>query len=105
MSAIPQAALELLEQELLGDEGERLFVYDDATGRPVGKGSTLIGNPTIGVGRCLSTRGITRAESRALLGNDEAAAWSELSALLPWLPLETPARIAAILSLDRKSVV
>jgi len=57
------------------DEGERLTVYDDATGKPIGPGSHVIGNPTIGVGTLLCTPGgITHAESLMLLANRIALA-------------------------------
>src|ERR1700679_1119521 len=53
-------------------EGLELKVYDDANGKPIVSGYTVIGNPTIGWGRCLSTKGITNAEATYLLGNDIA---------------------------------
>ena len=59
-----------LQSDLLECEGKFNVVYDDATGKPIIKGSTVIGNPTIGIGRCLSTKGITDAEISSLLDND-----------------------------------
>jgi lysozyme len=57
--------------ELDRDEGTRLVVYDDATGEPIGPGSRVIGNPTIGTGRCLTNRnGISTAEANYLRDND-----------------------------------
>jgi lysozyme len=57
--------------ELVRDEGTRLVVYDDATGEPIGPGSHVIGNPTIGTGRCLTSRnGISTAEANYLRDND-----------------------------------
>lgn len=38
-------------------EDRRKLVYDDATGEPIGKGSHVIGNPTIGEGFLLSPPG------------------------------------------------
>jgi hypothetical protein len=74
--------------------GERLFVYDSATGEPVAAGDTLVGNPVIGYGRDLARRGITSAEATVMLHGDLAAAertavalvgagpaWSSLSAV------------------------
>ena len=40
--------------QLKRHEGVRLAVYDDATGKPVHAGDTLVGHPTIGVGRLLT---------------------------------------------------
>lgn len=97
MTAIPPATFAAMEAELLSDEGEVLRVYDDATGKVIGKGSTLIGNPTIGRGRCLSTNGISQQESRMLCDNDINAAWEELAPLLPWLQdLSTPRQIVLL---------
>lgn len=89
----------LLRQELHGDEGVVLKVYDDATGKPVGPGSTLQGNPTIGCGRNLSGRGIKPAESEQMLGNDLADCERELSLPLPWVTNLSPARQTVIYSL------
>lgn len=66
-------------------EGLELKIYDDANGKLIVPGYTVIGNPTIGWGRCLSTKGVTSAEANQLLGNDiadvilqaEAQAWWE----------------------------
>lgn len=53
------------------DEGLRLHVYDDATGKPIVKGYTCVGNPTIGYGRLLTEgRGITLDEAEAMLHRD-----------------------------------
>jgi lysozyme len=89
----------LLEHELGGDEGIVLRVYDDATGKPIGPGTHVIGNPSIGTGRNLSGRGITRAENDILLANDMAQCASDLAPLLPWVTTLTPARQCVIYSL------
>jgi lysozyme len=78
MSGSPLAGL------LAREEGLRLTVYDDATGRPLAPGSTLVGHPTIGVGRCLDRRGITAAEAMALLENDIAELRVQVAQALPW---------------------
>src|SRR5271166_4005215 len=85
-----------LHAELLIDEGKRLLVYDDATGLPLKKGMTLVGNPTIGIGRNLAGRGITDAEAEDLFSNDCAAAEADLLPLLPWIVGLTPNRQAVI---------
>ena len=69
---------------LAREEGLRLTVYDDATGRPLLPGMTVVGHPTIGIGRCLDRRGISEAEAFALLDNDLAAVRREVAAALPW---------------------
>lgn len=60
-----------------------LRVYDDATGKTLNKGDTIKGFATIGVGRNLMGKGISREESHYLLGNDIADIEKELDALLP----------------------
>ena len=46
-------------EQLIPEESERYFVYDDATGKTILKGSTVVGNPTIGIGRNLSGEGLS----------------------------------------------
>ena len=61
-------------EQLLGDEGLRLKPYRCTAGRL-----------TIGVGRNLEDRGITKAEAFVLLGNDIEAFWGELAVAQPWV--------------------
>lgn len=55
---------------LIRHEGRRIFVYDDATGKPLKTGDTIQGIPTVGVGRNLMDVGISEEESTYLLMND-----------------------------------
>lgn len=73
-----------LFDRLLAAEAIRLFVYDDRTGKAIKAGDTLIGNPTIGIGRELSKRGITRAEATVLCENDIDEAQRGLDAIAGW---------------------
>lgn len=68
-----------LRKQLVQHEDRRLVVYDDATGKPIKKGSVVIGNPTIGVGRELSMRGISVEEADYLLDNDLAEVLADAS--------------------------
>lgn len=90
---------QLLRAELRGDEGEVLKVYDDATGRPIGTGTLVKGNPSIGVGRNLSGRGITQEEAAYLESNDMVQCEEDLAPHLPWITTLTPARQTVIYSL------
>lgn len=65
-------------------EGTRLFVYDDATGLPIGPGSHVIGHPTIGTGRTLDLAGISAFEARTLLNTDVHGYLMELALTFPW---------------------
>lgn len=74
-----------LRADLARDEGLRLAVYDDATGRPIATGTTVIGHPTIGVGRLLtSARGISEAEAMRLLDADMEWVFDDLDRNCPW---------------------
>lgn len=55
-------------------EGKKYVVYDDATGKPITKGSVVQGHPTIGTGRALDVHGINEAERVDMLNHDVAAA-------------------------------
>lgn len=65
-----QKERDLLTEELKRDEGLRLTVYDDATGKPIVKGSMVVGHPTIGIGRNLAGKGLTPSEVFYLLETD-----------------------------------
>lgn len=73
-------------------EGVRLKIYDDATGQPIGPGDTLVGHPTIGVGRCLDTNGVSLDESRFLLVNDIRRCLDSLQTRFSWFKDLTVAR-------------
>ena len=61
-----------LTRMLSDHEGVKLKVYDDATGEELIAGDTLVGHPTIGVGRNIAKYGlgISVEESNYLLLND-----------------------------------
>ena len=54
---------------IMQEEQFRAHVYDDATGKPIGPGSTLIGHPTVGYGIALDVGAITEPEAAQLLAN------------------------------------
>ena len=82
------------------EEGLRLYVYDDANGQPIVGGYTVIGNPTIGYGRLLtSAHGITQAEAATLLMHDVAMAQGDVSQMPVFAHLNV-ARQAALLDMD-----
>ena len=89
----------LVRHELMGDEGTVLRVYDDATGKPIGPGSHVIGNPSIGTGRNLSGRGISMKENDDLLDNDMAECEADLAPILPWVTTLSPGRQMVIYTL------
>jgi lysozyme len=87
-------------EQLKRHEGLRLTVYDDATGKPVAKGDTLKGNPTIGVGRLLTEgRGLTTIEVEMLLENDIEVVVDDLNRNVPWWNELNDARQAVLINL------
>jgi lysozyme len=88
-----------IEAHLVRDEGVRLFVYDDATGKPLKSGDTINGYPTIGVGRNLTGRGITAEECGYLLRNDIAAVDAECRREFPWFGALDEVREAVVLNM------
>lgn len=65
---------ELLRAELERDEGLRLKPYKDT-----------VGKLTIGVGRNLDDRGISKATAFQMLDEDIESHWEELCRQLPWV--------------------
>ena len=74
--------MNLIEQ-LMRDEGVRAPLYDDANGKPITRGCTVIGWPTIGVGRNLVANPLSMDEVQLLLANDIARVRRAL-ANYPW---------------------
>jgi lysozyme len=89
------ALLAMLEQ----DEGRRKFVYDDATGEPIKKGSVLKGNPTIGIGCELSMTGLTDEEIDYLAENRVGRCEAELDRRWPWWRSLSEARQRVLVSM------
>lgn len=81
-----------LAELLRREEGLRLTVYDDATGKPLAPGMTLVGHPTIGIGRCLDRKGLSMAEASLLLENDITEIRAQLAKALPWIATLSAAR-------------
>jgi lysozyme len=92
-------SLAKLHERLREHEGERLRVYDDANGKPVVKGYTLKGHPTIGVGRNLAGRGITKDEAADLLENDVDDCIDEVLDAFPWANDMDNARFSVLVEL------
>jgi hypothetical protein len=88
-----------LKSELTLDEGDKPFVYDDATGRPIRKGSMVLGNPSIAIGRNLASRGLSGAEIDFLFQSDAVECEADLGAALPWIAGLSTARQVVMYSL------
>ena len=82
---------------LESEEGEKLVVYDDATGKPIRPGSLVVGHPTIGIGRALDVHGITHAEAVFLLNGDIEATLPDMPRVVgPAWPNLSPRRQAVL---------
>lgn len=89
----------VLRKQLETHESIELYLYDDATGMPLKPGTVLIGHPTIGVGRCLDTKGISKEESDQMLRNDIDEVVSDLKDLFsPEFWDELPNNIQLVLA-------
>jgi lysozyme len=74
-----------LTASLILHEGDKAYVYDDDAGQPIVKGYTVVGNPTIGIGRlATAARGLSPAERQYLLGNDIAVCIAEAQSQSWW---------------------
>lgn len=81
-------------------EGDKLYLYDDATGKRVVPGYVMIGHPTIGTGFALDVGGLTQDEDDLLLAHRAARAESACASIFgSTLQTAEPARFAALASM------
>lgn len=97
-----------LENELVRDEGERLRAYKDTVGKwSIGVGRNLddVGirpseTAALGITRASAMRdGISKVQSRFLLGNDINGAEGDLDRNLPWWRSLDPVRQRVLLNM------
>ena len=83
----------LFQRLTVPEEAEKSRVYDDATGKTIGPGTLVIGNPTIAIGRNVGPTGpgLRPAEMVSMLGNDETEVEAEAKAFA-WYPHLDPVR-------------
>lgn len=92
--------LTLFQRLNIPAEAERSKVYDDATGKTIGPGTLVIGNPTIAIGRNVGPTGpgLRAAEMVSMLANDETEVESEAKAFA-WYPHLDPIRQTVVCSM------
>lgn len=73
---LTQSELDKILELITIDEDYKQFPYDDSTGLPV---RILTGNITVGIGRNLSGRGLSKEEANYLAKNDITAAMDYLA--------------------------
>ena len=65
------------------EESFRAVLYDDATGKPLAKGDTIQGEPTLAIGWNVAQKPVTRPQARIICGWHVADVDQELNTL-PW---------------------
>lgn len=79
------------------EEGVRSSVYDDATGQPIVSGTTVQGNPTVGVGINLcDPNGLYPEEIAWLLNNRLTRIEAQCKTLAYWGDLNAPRKLAVM---------
>lgn len=73
-----------VKADLVRDEGFRSHIYDDATGKGIVPGVTVVGHPTVGSGFALDVDGITPDENDYLLTNRVLRADAAAGAAFSW---------------------
>lgn len=89
--------LDALDADLKRDEGERLYVYDDATDTAIKPGTTVKGNPTLSIG--VNVLFLHPEESRFLYVNRRDRAIQDLTNRAPWFSTLDGVRQRAIVNL------
>lgn len=97
--SLDSLTVEYLRRNLTVHEGDKLRVYDDATGLPIVKGTVVKGNPTIGRGRNLADPGISQDEDDYMFTSDLTRVQRELDVTMPWWGSLNPARQLALAEL------
>jgi lysozyme len=87
-----------IRTQLIAHEALRLKPYDDATGRDLEPGVSLVGKITIGVGLNLSS-GISRERALRWLDEDIASTIQGLQASYPWFTALDSTRQRAVIDL------
>jgi lysozyme len=77
--------LDRLITSLQQHEGFRALVYDDATGLPIGPGTVVQGNPTIGYGWALNKLPMSKGFALAHLRSTAQDKIAELLVRAPWV--------------------
>ncbi len=89
----------MLKALLLKHEANILEPYDDATGKPLRPGDTLVGKLTIGVGRNLTDTRISYEEAFLLLDHDIRRVENDCLHAFPWYADLDEARQAVVASM------
>lgn len=86
-----------LEAELVVEEGNRFLIYDDATGKPIVKGTTVVGNVSAGIGLNLMIP--FAAEELQFMEDFRVERGLKLLAAYAWFTCQDPVRQVALADL------
>ena len=76
--------LAALDRQLTANEGRKYYLYDDATGKRITQGSTVIGHPTWGVGFNCDAIDFTEAAIDAQFESVRTRVINDVFNALPW---------------------
>ena len=76
--------LAALDRQLVASEARRTYLYDDATGRRITQGSTVVGHPTWGIGFNCDAIDFTEAAIDAQYAAVRTRTINEVFNALPW---------------------
>jgi len=88
-----------LKAQIVAHEGLRTYLYDDATGKPVKPGDTLIGNLTGGSGYNFSANALPVDVIDLLYERRVTGILARLTAELPWTPQLSPVRVRVLVDI------
>lgn len=78
------ADLAALDRQLVAHEGRTTYLYDDATGTRIRRGSTVIGHPTWGIGFNCDALPFAAAAIDAQFADVRTRTIQEIADALPW---------------------
>lgn len=73
-----------LDRQLVANEARKNYLYDDATGKRITKGSTVIGHPTWGIGFNCDALPFTDAAIDAQFEDVRTSVVNQIFHALPW---------------------
>lgn len=91
--------LEALDRQVQANEGWRPYLYDDATGQRITKGSTVIGHPTIGYGMNLDAIDLPVEIGQAWFETQRNRVINEVFNAIPWTQQLGPGPLRAVIDL------
>lgn len=91
--------LAALDRQLVADEARKTYLYDDATGKRITKGSTVVGHPTWGIGFDCDALDFTDAAIDAQFEAVRTRVVNEVFNALPWTAQLTAGPLRAVIDI------